>query len=137
MNNHVTASVEFYFKSIKYSASIELDLDQHMKSAGKVPELFPMLARAIELDFYSYEYEMMQAEPIVFSKAEGIVADHITDGALDIPAFEEAWTEAYILEKLDEIALQYLDLDEISQHPKLKKALLEAYQLGYKAKTSQ
>ena len=70
MSNHITASVEFYFKGEKFTAAIELDLDQHMQNAGKLPALYPLLAKAINLDPYSYEYEMMQAEVIFFNNAK-------------------------------------------------------------------
>ncbi len=130
MSNCVTVSVEFYFKGEKLSASIKLDLDRHMQTIDKFPDLYPLLARAINLNLYSYEYEMMQTETIIFSQAEGIAAEHINNGILDIEAFEAAWTENQLHEKLQLIARQYLSVDDINQQPELKNALLEAYRLG-------
>jgi len=133
MSNHITASIEFYFKGEKHSASIELDLDQHMQSTGRLPALYPLLARAINLDLYSYEYEMMQTETIMFSAAKGLVANHIDEGLLDIDAFESAWQESVAIEKLQTIAQQNLSIEDLQQHPELKNALLEAYRLGTKS----
>jgi hypothetical protein len=130
MNNHITAFVEFYFKGEKITAAIELDLDQHMQNAGKLPALYPLLAKAINLDPYSYEYEMMQAEVIFFNNAKGLVAEHLDEGLLDIAAFETAWIENTLLEKLQEIAQRHLSIDDLQQQPDLKNALLEACQLG-------
>ena len=130
MSNHITASVEFYFKGEKFTASLELDLDQHMQNAGKLPALYPLLAKAINLDPYSYEYEMMQAEVIFFNNAKGLVAEHLDEGLLDIAAFETAWIENTLLEKLQEIAQRHLSIDDLHQQPDLKNALLEACQLG-------
>ncbi len=130
MNNHITASVEFYYKGEKLTAAIELDLDQHMQNAGKLPTLFPLLAKAINLDPYSYEYEMMQAEVIFFNNAKGLVAEHLDEGLLDIAAFETAWIENTLLEKLQEIAQRHLSIDDLQQQPDVKNALLEACQLG-------
>ena len=134
MSNHITASVEFYFKGEKISSSIELDVDPHMQATGQLPDLYPLLARAINLGLYSYEYEMMQAEDILYSNAKGLIAEHINEGSFDFDSFEAVWTEAQILDKLQDIAQRNLSIDDIRQQPDLKNALLEAYQLGIKAK---
>ena len=133
MSNHITASVEFYFKGKHFTSSIELDMDQYMQTTGQLPVLYPLLARTINLDLYSYEYEMMQAETISFSQAKGLVADYVTDGVLNFNAFEAAWSENSVIEKLQEIAKQNLSIDDLQQHPELKKTLLEAYRLGKKS----
>jgi len=130
MNNHITASVEFYFKGKKFIATVELDIDQYMQTTGKLPVLYPLLARSINIDPYSYEHEIMEAETIAFSNARGLIAQYVVDGALDFEAFKIAWLEAQTLEKLQQIAQQYLSVDDITQQPGLKKALLEAFRLG-------
>jgi hypothetical protein len=136
MSNHITASVEFYYKGEKLTATIELDLDQHMQAAGQLPNLYPLLAKALNLDLYSYEYEMMQAEAILFNDAKGLVAEHVSEGLFDFESFKAAWSKAKIFEQLQEIAQQNLSIDDIHQQPELKNALLEAYRLGEKTKTT-
>ena len=133
MSNYITASVEFYFKGEKHGASIELDMDQHMHASGKLPDLYPILAKAMDLGAYSYEYEMMLAETIMFSDAKGLITDFVSEGILDLAAFNNAWAESIIIEKLQDIAKQYLSIDDINQQPDLKSALLAAYQQGKKA----
>jgi hypothetical protein len=130
MSNHITASVEFYFKGEKIVSSIEIDIDSHMQASGQLPDLYPLLAQAINLGFYSYEYEMLQAETILFSKAKGLIAEHVNEGLLDFDAFESAWKENSVIEKLQTIAQQNLSVEDLQQHPELKNALLEAYRLG-------
>jgi len=132
MSNYITASVEFFFKGEKITASIELDLDQHMHSSGKLPRLYPLLASSINLDLYSYEYEMMQAENIIYSNAKGLATEHIIEGVLDAAAFENSWHESKQLEICQKIANKYLSINELQQHPELKNALLEAYRQGMK-----
>ncbi len=132
MSNHITASVEFYFKGEKHSASIELDMDQHMQASGELPDLFPVLAQAMNIGAYSYEYEMMLAETIIFSNAKGLVADFVSEGILDLAAFNDAWSESIVIEKLQDIAKQYLSIDDINQETDLKNALIAAYRLGEK-----
>jgi len=137
MNNRITASVEFYFKGKKLSPAVELDVDQYMQTTGKLPALYPLLARSINIDPYSYEHEMMEAETIVFSNAHGLIAQYVADGTLDFEAFKIAWKEAQALEKLQKIAQQHLSIDDIMQQPDLKNALLQAYQLGVESKTKE
>ena len=132
MSNHVTASVEFYYKGEKISTSIELDLDQHMQAGGQLPDLYPLLAKALNLDIYSYEYEMMQAEKILFSDAKGLVAEHVNDGLFDSEAFASAWSESFVMKQLQQIAKKNLSIEDLQQQPELKNALLEAYNLGKK-----
>ena len=130
MSNHITANVEFYYKGEKITASIEIDVDHYLQTAGQLPNLYPLLAQAINLDFYSYEYEMMQAETIFFSNAKGLVAEHVNDGLLNLETLELAWSENSVIEKLQTIARQKFSIDDLQQHPELENALLEAYQLG-------
>ena len=132
MSNHITASVEFYFKGEKHSASIELDMDQHMHVSGELPDLYPILARTMDVGAYSYEYEMMLAETIMFSDAKGLIADFVSEGHLDLAAFNTVWSESIVIEKLQDIAKQHLSIDDIDQQPDLKNALIAAYRLGEK-----
>ena len=130
MSNQITASVEFYFKGKKFSPAVELDIDQYMRTSGKLPVLYPLLARSINIDPYSYEYEMLEAEPVLFNNASGLIAQYIEAGVLDFDAFKIAWTETQALEKLQAIAQENLGVADIEQQPELKNALLQAYQLG-------
>ena len=130
MSNHITASVEFYFKGEKITSSIELDVDAHMHATGELPDLYPLLARTINLGLYSYEYEMMQAEKISYDNAKGLIAEHIHEGLLDTEAFCKSWAENAVIEKLQAIAKKNLSIEDLHQHPDLRGALLEAYQLG-------
>ena len=134
MSNYITASIEFYFKGQHFTASIELDMNQYMQTTGRLPDLYPLLARAINLDLYSYEYEMMQAEEILYNNAKGLIAEHVNEGSFDFDSFEAEWVEVQMLDKLQDIAQRNLSVDDIRQQPDLKNALLEAYQLGIKAK---
>jgi len=133
MSNHITASVEFYFKGKQHTASIELDMDQHMHASGQLPDLYPLLATAMNIGAHSYEYEMMLAETIQFSQAKGLVANYVENGALDLNAFNVAWSESIIIENLQAIAKQHLSCEDLTKQPELKNALLKAYQLGKKS----
>jgi len=130
MNNRVTASVEFSFKGQTIAASVELDLDACMQTANGIPDLYHLLATRNNIGLYSYEYEMLQAEPISYSNAEGLVAEYVKDGQLDQAGFEAAWREQSLMNALQDIAREKLQIDDLQNKPDLKAALLAAYQLG-------
>lgn len=131
MKNIVTASVEFYFKGEKFSPSITIELDEHLKANGSLLDnLYSIIATENNIGLYSYEYEMMQAETIKFQHVEGFVENYITEGILDMNAFETAWHENHALSKLLDIAERHMKITDFDQHIELKQALLAAYQLG-------
>lgn len=132
MKNIVTASIHFSFKGERHSPVITIELDKYLLSTGKMPNLYPLIAKENNFDMYSYEYEMMQAEPIIFSNAQGLIKDYIVDEQLNLEAFVAAWHEHRAIEKLLQIAKQHMDINDFSLHPKLKAALLEAYNSGKK-----
>ncbi|HFD31602.1 MAG TPA: hypothetical protein ENJ28_02650 [Gammaproteobacteria bacterium] len=135
MKNIVTASIHFSFKGKNHAPSITLELDRHIDSMGTLPDLYQLIARENDFDLYSYEYEMMQAEPIHFSNAEGLVKDFITDGVLDLDAFTLSWQENKTLNELLSVAEEHLNIKDFSQHDELKQALMAAYLLGKKDKS--
>lgn len=130
MKNIVTASIKFSFKGENHNPSLRLDLNDYMRTSGLFPNLYPLIAKENNFDMYSYEYEMMQAEQIIFSDAEGLIENFIVDGVLDTDAFAAAYLEEKILEKLVLISERHMTINDLSQHPELKQALLEAYHLG-------
>jgi len=130
MKNTLKASVIFCFKGESHEPSITLELDEYLAINANIPDLYPMIAQANNHDLYSYEYEMMKAEEIVFSDAQGLVADYVADGRFDIEGFQAAWQEKRLLNQLQEIAQRILSVKDIHQQPELKQALMESYHLG-------
>lgn len=130
MKNTVTASIEFYFKGEKFSPSITVELDEHLHTNGSLDNLCAVIATENNIDHYSYEYEMMQAETIKFKNAQGLIENFITNEELDAEAFESAWQEHRALAKLLEIAERHMHITDFAQHTELKQALLAAFQLG-------
>ena len=132
MKNTITASIHFSFKGKEHSPSLTVELEPYLEGAGSFPNLCSLIAKANNHDLYSYEYEMMQATDIKYSDAQGLVAEFINDGQLDVAAFEVAWTENKALMKLLTVAEKHMQITNFSEHVELKKALLEAYMLGKK-----
>ena len=130
MTNKITASVEFSFKGEVYTPSMELDLDVLMQGHNTLSTLHDMLAKENNIDSYSYEYEMLIAEPILFSQAQGLAKQFLHNTNFDLAGFEQQWHEQQVLTILARSIKQELDIEDLDQHPALKKVLLTAYELG-------
>jgi hypothetical protein len=130
--NTVNASIEFHYQGELYSAAATIDLDQLMEKQSAIPSLHDLLAKAANIGPYTYQYEMLEAEDIVFSDAQGLAANFLHDGQFDVAGFENAWRENKTLAQLQSIAERLLGVDDFTKNPELKKALLEAYLLGKK-----
>ena len=130
MKNIVTLSIQFYFKGEEHKPSVTLELDELILSINDLSHFYPLLAKENNYDMYSYEFEMMQAEQITFSEAQGMVSNHIEDGSLNLETFKAALNNQNTLAQLQTIAKNILQIDELGQHPELEKALFKAYTLG-------
>ncbi|MCW8830969.1 MAG: hypothetical protein OQK32_05540, partial [Gammaproteobacteria bacterium] len=90
----------------------------------------PLLAQSNNMDLYSYEYEMLQAEELVYSDAQGLAKAFLNNGYFDSEGFEQAWHEQHITEAVSKIAKEHLDVDDLALQPELEMALIEAFRLG-------
>ena len=130
MKNSIVISAEFFFKGHKLSPSMVVDLDVHLKSINSIESLYPLLAKSNNIDLYSYEYEILQVENLVFSDAKGLAEPFVNNGTFDIDAFERALQDEKIIGIVSNIAKTILSIDNLDDQPVLKTALIEAYKLG-------
>jgi len=130
VKNRATISIEFDFKGERHSPSAEFDLDEIMQKSGTIPDLYSILASLNNIGHYSYEYEMMQSEEMQFSNLTGFAAEYLNDGVFDKEGFVQRWFQEQQLTTLQQIALQHMEIDDLTQHPKLYAALQAAYQQG-------
>ncbi|MDH5389491.1 MAG: hypothetical protein OEY06_13725 [Gammaproteobacteria bacterium] len=130
MKNSIVISAEFFFKGQKLSPSMVVDLDVHLKSINSIESLYPLLAKSNNIDLYSYEYEILQVENLVFSDAKGLAEPFVNNGTFDIDAFERALQDEKIIGIVSNIAKTILSIDNLDDQPVLKTALIEAYKLG-------
>jgi hypothetical protein len=128
--NTINASLEFHYQGELYSAAATIDLDKLMEKQSAIPSLHSLLAAEANIDPYSYQYEMLEAEEICFRDAQGIASEYLHGEQFDIAGFESAWRENKKLQQLQSIAKERLDIDDLGKNPELKEALLEAYQVG-------
>ena len=110
-----------------------VDLDAHVQTNSGFDSLYPLLATSSNIDLYSYEYEMLLAEELVFSGATGLAEAFLEDGQFDLAAFQQALHDEGITEVISKIANTHLSVDDLSSQPDLKAALIEAFKLGQKS----
>ena len=133
MKNTIVISAEFFFKGEKLSPSMMIDLDAHIRSKNSLEALYPLLAKSNNIDLYSYEYEILLAENLIFSDAMGLAAPFLENGVFDIDSFEQALQDKHIIETVSTVAKTILSIDDLNTQPVLKTALIEAYKLGQKS----
>ena len=96
----------------------------------RLASIYSNLAREGGIDTYSYQYEMMLGEKIKFNKATGIATKYCQNGVFSMEDFENAWHDNTALNHIQAIAKQHLAIDDLSQHPELKTALMAAFLKG-------
>jgi hypothetical protein len=130
MKNEITAWLEFYYKGKKITARKSVDLDCVLESSQELPDFFPILAKTIELDKFSYEYELMLSEQILFEQAKGLAAEYLENRVFDFNGFKHAWLESKKFARLQAIAFEVLNVDDLNTRPALRQALNSAYESG-------
>jgi len=126
--NTLTANIIFYFKGEKFDFSAEIDVDKWLREQmGDLEYVYDVIAFANGFDRYRHEYDVMVMESVQFSHATGLAASYLEDGDFDVEAYQIGYEQEKTLVALDSIAKQYLDIDKLEEHPKIKSALLAAY----------
>lgn len=133
MQNTVDAHIEFSFKGETHSLSSTLDLDRIRDKYLTPPSLHHVLAVEHGISTHSFLYEVMQEEEILFDNAQGRAAEFLHDGAFDFEGYAAQRGESELLDSLQAIALREMGIENLDQHPQLKRALIQAYQLGMEA----
>jgi len=130
MSNRITIRIEFDFKGQHHTPSAEFDLDDMMRTHGDIPDLYSTIASLNNIGHYSYEYEMMQAEEMQFSNAQGMVTQYLQNGVFDKAGFIHRWHQEEQTAALQSIAQQHMGISDLDANPELKSALFAAYQRG-------
>ncbi len=129
MKNQITARIIFYFKGEKFDFSTDIDLDAWIKNKhADITHIYDAIAHDNGIDCYKYEYDVMVMEDIVFSNPKGLASQYWDGTRFDLEGFQEGYKTYQMMAILSPIAQQYLDIDNLDHHPKIKAALIAAYQ---------
>lgn len=130
MANKLTVSVEFSFKGENYLLRSALDVDAWMAQHNGLPDWYDWLAEQHGIGPYSYEYEVLLSEELLFSEVEGWAAEFLQDGLFDAEGFMARWRTGQVLNALQPIATRELGVTDLTAEPALLRALTAAYRLG-------
>lgn len=134
MKNRIDACAEFSYQGENHSPSATIELDRFLEKDGSIPSIHVLLAEANGIDTYSYLYEVMEQAEISFCNAQGMAANFVKDGCFDQEGFVSQWHADKVLSLLQPIAMRELGIDDLERHPDLKKALIQAFNLGKRAR---
>ena len=107
-----------------------IDLDELMGRDGGLNNLHHSIAVANNIGSYSYEYEMMMADDILFEKPEGMAVEFLNGDQFDMDGFKAKWREQQVVEAVRPIAESCVGITDLDGKPKLKAALIAAYLAG-------
>jgi len=133
MSDCIVARVEFSFRGENYELESHLDLERMLDKYLDLSSLHHVMAVEHGIDTYSYIFEVMELEPIIFLEANGRAADFLQDGEFDLEGYKALLGESQKMDALRAIALIEMRIDNLDVHPQLKSALMRAYQLGLEA----
>jgi hypothetical protein len=128
IRNTIRARLTFSFRGEDIALESIIDLDHCDDEA--TPHFHQWLARAGNIDPYSYQYEVLESEEIAFDQPTGLAVACCADGCFDWAAFVALRREARDLEVVRAVARQTLGIDDLDAQGKLKAALLAAYRAG-------
>ncbi len=130
----ITVHASFDYNGQTHKPSATLDLDAFMQAHKAIPDLHTYLANKHHIDAYSYEYEMLLGEPLVFSDAQGDAAQFmINNDQFDLTGFTQHWHAQQALGQLQTEIQAVLTATDSDRKQKLEQALLAAYHLGTEA----
>jgi len=130
MKNSIDAHMDFSFKGEVYQLDSTLDLDQVQDKFITLSSLYQVMAVEHRIDTYSYLYEVMQEAEIHFNNPQGNTTEFLNNGVFDLDGYIAKQGESNLMDTLQAIALRELGIENLEQHPQLKRALTRAYQLG-------
>lgn len=126
--NTIRARLAFSFKGEDIALETIIDLDRC--DGEDTPNFHQWLARAGNIDPYSYQYEVLESEEIAFDQPTGLAVACCAEGSFDWPAFANLRRDAGDLEVVRAVARQTLGSDNLDADARLKAALLAAYRAG-------
>jgi len=136
--NTITATIPFSFKGKEHTPTSIIDLDVYTRANQDFNFLFHLVATESNIDRFSYEYEVLESSPILFTSPTGLATEFLTDDQFDLDGFIAKRKVYEVQERLQEIASQEV-ASELKRanlekndaiHKAINQALLKAYQAG-------
>jgi len=130
MKNTVKVTIPFSFKGVEHKPSTVVDLDLFAQGEQTIDNIFHLVANENKIDNYSYEYEMLESAPVLFSEPTGVAGEFMSENYFDLEGFKQHLNEAQCFDTLKNIAKQTMGIDNLDDNPSLKVALQKAFDAG-------
>ena len=128
MKNTIKITIPFSFKGVEHNPSAIIDLDHYDKADFSFA--FHQVATENNIDPYSYEYEVLESSPHIFSEPTGLAREFLSGSDFDLVGFQAKAAGKESDVTLHAIAKQFLDIDDLQQHKAIQQALVAAYEAG-------
>ncbi len=129
-SNTLRAHLDFSFKGEDYQLDTTVDLDHCLTASGEMPNFHHLLARAGNVDTFSYLYEVLASYEIAFDQPTGLAEACCSDGMFDWHGFVQQASDQRDLQVVRALVVQTIEMDEFDTRPELRAALLAAYRAG-------
>lgn len=126
----IDAQLEFDFRGEHFCLSATIDLDAQLTANASLPPMYTLIARAHDIDPYSYQYEVMEMAEVTYTNPQGLAKHYWHEGTLDETGFVTAWQEQQLIQRLTPLGRDLLGIDDLQSRPDICRALLEAYRMG-------
>jgi len=133
MKNTIKVTIPFSYKGVEHSPSSIIDLDLLVQGDQNIDAVYHRVANDNNIDNYSYEYEVLESSPKVFSDPTGIAEKYLSNNTFDFEGFKNQLVAGNVFEKLQTIAEETMGIANLEEHEALKHALQQAYRAGKKA----
>jgi len=129
MTDHsLLASLSFDYQGRRCDLQSLVNIAEVISHQDFFQSVYLQLAQDNGIDVYSYQFEIMMDQNIVFSQARGCAQECLREGELNINKLRRNFEQASSEQIIQSIAEKYFRSEELSDH--LKRALVEAFQLG-------
>jgi hypothetical protein len=122
------ASLSFDYQGKSYVLQSVINVENIISHEDFYQSVYLQLAQEHDIGLYSYQLEIMMDQTIHFSQAKGCVEGCIDNQSLDLELLRQHYEQVLCLEKIEIVATKRLNSSEMTEG--VKKALIEAYQLG-------
>jgi hypothetical protein len=133
----LNAQIDTSFKGDNLSLKGTLDLNKLRYDPEEPIQVHHHVATQNHIDQYSYLYEMLEMEPVLYTSDDPIIQQCITpDGEhFDWECYEQKRRQHLAVQATKSLLNEYFSEQEQKENPNLEAALREAYLLGQQAKS--
>ena len=126
--NIVTARIDFDYQGQHHELKTVIDIDHIVIQEDFFNLVYMSIAKANNIDMYSYQLEVMLDQSIIFYNEKGCVKGCIENGKLDLERLKQQYQVAECIPKAELIMNQHIPKDQHNES--VTKALTAAYLLG-------